>query len=432
MDPSTRRRINSLISPWRAPTHDAQPVGPPPFSIRELVVFALALSDESLTESEITTWITRTCRFYSRIGARGVWARFQEEESPARPWLSSFQRLTASWDFPATSAEVAVSEVEWVDGVGEMRQVRKEYTVTKWTLRPNEARSFLRPLLWPDEQLKGPFPFLDLPADIRNIVYTLVFSYPPTGVQINTHCRDYSGAAYVASRSFSQPFSFQPWLHRENHLDIGRLSSIMALTTTNRQIRSETLHFFASLNAFVFASATHMLDILRRMPADQREEIRSVAFFHHPGSGSVRAVPEIFEIFGTMKRLRKVRMSLDPWGFQRGYRYVHEGRVAETTGFDFAPGIGEDIELVVEGDWEGEVERAIRAKALPKPEVMGTDWDSRPPVEKWWSIWCLVWALSLAPVGICIVLLIYTATLLHHSPHIATHSTFIAPQTPLP
>lgn len=95
------------------------------------------------------------------------------------------------------------------------------------------------------------------------------------------------------------------------------MSQLLALTATNRQIRAGTLYLFANLDTFVFACATHMLNILRRMPQARRDQIRSVVFFHHPGSSERRAIPELFEILVKMNRLSESKICMDPWGYQR-------------------------------------------------------------------------------------------------------------------
>lgn len=82
----------------------------------------------------------------------------------------------------------------------------------------------------------------------------------------------------------------------------------------------------------------------------------------------------------------------------------------------------------MEGDWEGEVEKAIRAEALARAEVAETeDLDNGPPVERFWSVWIAVWALSLAPAGICVVFLIKLASLLYNSPTLLINSVHTSP-----
>lgn len=391
----TLTRISTAIHPHRTNTQ-----GPPPFTTADLVVIALALSDRPLTDCEIGLWIWRAFPFYAAVGlpaawgyldvehagngrregGRGLlglegeveWARGSETEV-----AGGLRGVLARWDVP-------VSAVEGSDGDGEGD------ATTRWTVDLAHAALFLRPRLWPDEQPADPFPFLQLPPEIRNIIYTMAFAFPSSGIMINRHEMDRTGGVHAVSRSFERAFDFEPWKYSGRHLHAGRVSEIMGLTAVNRQIRSETLHVFAAVNTFYFSSPAHMLAVLRNMSRGQRNSIRTVAFHHRPGASKQCALVRAFGWLSQMKRLTALRIHIDQEDFRRYYRSRPLIEPIQWMGFDRAPRIGGAVTVLLEGDYPPEIERQIRSgpveQRAPLAKKLEQNDIPRPLVSRWSAI----------------------------------------------
>ena len=352
-----RTRISTAIAPWRTRTDV-----PPPFTCAELVVLALVLNDEPMSDLGICLWAWSSFAFYTKLGATAVWKYWDGDEGrrseseellelafpgPARP--SGFQRALKRFDVPVRLVNAGEDGKE---------------NGSKWTVEPSEAMLFLRPALWRCDQQRGSFPFLRLPPELRNMIYHMVFAFPPSGVMINAHEIDTSGTVYTSSRLFDLFFDFEHWKDNNDHLPAGRVSDVLRLLLVNRQVRSEALYVFASINTFYFPTPAHMHSILSRMSEEHRNNIRYVAFTHAPGGSNGMSLTRAFALLAKMEQLRTLRIFVDQEEFRRYYHFYPLSQPIDLMRFDKAPAIYERTKVLLEGDYPREIEAQIRSEPV--------------------------------------------------------------------
>lgn len=408
-----RARIDSAIALWRECTHD-----PPPFTLAELAVMALALNAKPLHDDDICAWILRTFAFYRQLRPEAAWNYLRRaggagaeacatEPDPSirlalRMWPGGLERVLHTYAVPVRESQADADED------GEPRR-----TATRWTVGAEEALLFLRPRLWSGEETRrGHFPFLRLPPEIRNIVYDMVLGFPPSGISIN--CYDAFGigtarAVHAISRSFEQAFDFELWRRQYRwYLLVGRVSDILSILSVNKQIRAEALYVFADINTFYFMSARHMARILCRMSTELRDNVRDIAFVHKPESGCVAALCTSFAILSRMKRLRRLRIFVSGEEFRQAYEFFTGREPVKFMGFDDAPAIGPHVELLLAGDYPQQVESQIRAESVCQHTIKHHHMLSQcRPRCRWQSWW--TWGLIAGITGACLPILIKAA-----------------------
>lgn len=360
-----RSRIEAAILPWRTRTDR-----PPPFTCADLVVIALALNDEPMTDLDICLWTWTTFAFYRELGVTAVWNYWTEEQRSSSdhvlqcvgpPLPSGFYRALRSYAVPVS----AVANDE--GGIVREYITERDEKATSWSVEAHEAMLYLRPRLWPDEQPSGSFPFLRLPPDLRNTIYNMVFAFPPSGIKIKRHNNDRRGHIYVASRSFDQPFDFELWRSPAKPAIVGRMADCLTLLRVNRQIRSEALYIFPSINTFYFVDAVHMARSLKRMSAEHRDNIRDLAFRHIPGHCTSILVM-LFEILATMRRLRTLRVFVNQEDFRQFYSFRKSTEPIVHMGFDRTPRIDYSVRVLLAGDKPPDIEKQIRSEPVPTAE----------------------------------------------------------------
>lgn len=357
-----RSQIEATIEPWRTGTDR-----PPPFTCAELVVIALVLHERPLSHVYISFWVLRSFAFYERLGREAVWTYWSadlgneqdvERFGPAR--ASGLRRALCSYDVPV----IAVDEEPGKD--------EEVTTETKWIVDPTKAMSYLCPRLWPQEKTNGTFPFLRLPSQLRNVVYDMVFAFPPSGVQINCHEVEGSGTVYAASRSFHQPFDFDLWITNAEVLATRRVSDLRSLLLVNRQIRSEALYVFPSINTFYFRNASHLRWGLLSLSAGFRDNIRHIAFNHRAKHLDATAICEAFQSLAGMPQLRTLKIRVDQEEVRRWFPYDRQNPPIVHTGFDLAPRIKDTVHVQLYGDCPMEIGEQIHSEPVAKPESLSS------------------------------------------------------------
>lgn len=110
-----------------------------------------------------------------------------------------------------------------------------------WAVDPAAARIFLRPHLY--GEACGPFPFLDLPGELRTTIYDYVLSYPDLRLQ--------GGRQAMA------------WLGYP--LGLGNANELLAITQVNKQLYHEALPVFYGANMLRLTYPASTTSFFRQM-----------------------------------------------------------------------------------------------------------------------------------------------------------------------
>ncbi|KAI7193512.1 hypothetical protein KC316_g3042 [Hortaea werneckii] len=337
---SIRKEILTLIEPFaRSPDQ-------PPFNEAELTVMAILSSDASaLTPIDVFCWISKTLTYYSNqlIGTN---VRCLHNKAEAGHYLEELleSRLAGSlgqYDVPLRGMYPEAPYDERL----------KFYTPVDFTVTPAAGRTFLR--RWLEPGRKGIFPFLDLPAELRNEVYKLLLQFPESGIKIHSLGESGQGDDRVVMKVFSRidgdedPFdhvSKVPVHGVRRDIKTPPTSEILAFLATNRQIHAEARPLFYSLNRFRFSSIRALHTVLTDPTQTNRlQHIRSIQI------NLLRQVEHLDKFIPAMKALSthltglkrlEIRITADLWLKMNKKMRVKVGSGKEKfTGFGQIPGM---------------------------------------------------------------------------------------------
>ncbi|KAI7262009.1 hypothetical protein KC343_g4661 [Hortaea werneckii] len=227
----------------------------------------------------------------------------------------------------------------------------KFYTPKRFAVTPAAARTFFR--RWLEPERKGTFPFLELPPELRNEVYKLLFRFPESGFKISSWDGSVQEDDRIAMRVFSRidgdddPFdhvSEVPIHGVDWDIKIPPTSEILAILATNRQICFEACPLFYSLNRFRFSSIRALHTVLTDPTQTNRlQHIRSIQINLHRQSEHLDKFVPAMEALAThltgLKRL-EIKITADLWLKMNTRMRVKVGAGKEKfTGFEQIPGM---------------------------------------------------------------------------------------------
>ena len=260
--------LENLISPW------TESETQPPFSTVELAVMALAIKGKALTFTDIIEWVIGTFRYHHKH--RDTIRGHRDVEFSAYAVGEALRGLDAP-----------VSE-----GLGVIGP-------RVWTIALPEARIFFAARLRAPEaaQIEQPFPLLRLPPELRLKIYEMVLALPPSGICLTSvsnvqtspagHCSVLRRSVFRASTrsydtamdyaSIASSGKFDKLLFRSRPATV-----LLALLQCCKQIFSEAVHIFYSINHFYCGSLFSLAAMLEQTPAGRRKYIKHISFAWHP------------------------------------------------------------------------------------------------------------------------------------------------------
>ncbi|KAK3673773.1 hypothetical protein LTR78_006326 [Recurvomyces mirabilis] len=141
------------------------------------------------------------------------------------------------------------------------------------------------------------FPFLDLPPEIRNRIYDVVFRFLKSGVCLDTGSA--KNGARVLSKSLNN--TDVSWRDRSGQFRTQSIRKILSPLATSKQFRQEALPYFYQVNTFVFLDQGDMNVTLRRLPKAHIPFLRSIKFTYLAGGACKHA----FSILSKMTALKQ-------------------------------------------------------------------------------------------------------------------------------
>lgn len=177
---------------------------------------------------------------YGRVAMnRYLNSQIGHDERLARPReaIEGFKTAYSAWDAPVITIEDS-EIIRW----GDYDDCDFDIVV-----RPRAGRTYVRRVLEPKRI--GTFPFLKLPAEMRNMIYEMLYTFPEDGLII-THER----GPRPVRRAEEEHLPTMNLCHYDwgTELDLTFNSHNLALLAVNKRIYAEAMPFFYSVNHFHF------------------------------------------------------------------------------------------------------------------------------------------------------------------------------------
>ncbi|KAK5697204.1 hypothetical protein LTR97_007339 [Elasticomyces elasticus] len=253
-----RERIYTTILSW-SDTQDQ-----PPFSATDLIIMAGLSSGCALSRKEICEWLVENFGYYRMLAAEAFWGY-----NRGKGKLPAVQDVHKMLDKALREYELPVDVIPICDN---------DEFLDLYRVHPG-AEAML-PLTTADDQPdKATLPFFELPAELRNTIYELVFRYPRSGLYFPSL---WVKRPRVLSRDLMDDDDFGPArANGESRKKVYRtrpVHEILEPLLTHRQFYREAMPVFFELNCFYFADHYTMSRTLKRMPVVHKEHIKSLDF----------------------------------------------------------------------------------------------------------------------------------------------------------
>ncbi|KAK5711752.1 hypothetical protein LTR15_012347 [Elasticomyces elasticus] len=262
-----RARINTAIAPWQTSTEQ------PPFATTKLIIMALILSDQPLTQKEVWLWMMGHFSYYHNAAADALWnCGDYETQEKTRDLREELGAVYSLYEVPFVITNAGA------DTRGDVC-----YTIT-----PLMGEAFLD---LPDIDAasdESTFPFFELPAELRDTIYTMVFQYPGSGIGLGWR-RD----PYVLARDLDDRSPF-------DHM---RAPPIF----------NEAMPIFFDINTFHFDCQASMSRRMKALSISRRKHMRSVGFrYQSNGEGDGHN----FEALALLPKLKRLTLFFDEWAYR--------------------------------------------------------------------------------------------------------------------
>ncbi|KAK3633653.1 hypothetical protein LTR56_015719 [Elasticomyces elasticus] len=281
---SLRARIDTAMKPW-SKTRDA-----PPFNCTQLIVMALLMADQPLTPKDVWMWIATSFPYYQLLAAESYWDFTDRDPAQSTRTLrfrTSLQQAFMEYDLPLLTSRTGSST-----SIGKALYSVAPLIAEAWLDLPEDIAV----------SDKTTFPFFELPRELRDAIYTMVFQYPRSGIYLQTR-----GDPRVKSRDPDHRCSYDPYAWIAGGIfSLKKMPNTLSPFLTNRQFYNEAMPIFFDINTFCFRSQSHMSRRVMALSELQRKYIRSIGF-QYERVGNERH----FEALAALPNLRRLALGFD-------------------------------------------------------------------------------------------------------------------------
>ena len=288
-----KEQVKAAIKPWSGSSDK------PPFSPVELITMAMIICNgEPVSEQSILYSVSLHFKYYRNVGYR-----YHGEQPFGDKQLVLSRENHLHMGFYAL--ELPASRVD----------LPREPFDECWQVSLPAARLFIQ-RAYGLEPI-GAFPFLQLPPELRNVIYEMVLRFP-AGIAIPS--RDYNSfSGSPEYHTITNDVSQRPSIDsRTTYTCLYRpgayaqtAQQALSLLLVNKQIFEEASSCFYKVNVFSFADGSDLYQFLRSMPSSRRQHIRQI-MFKYSGPVAVGTV----RYLNSMPNLRKLYIDVVPerWG----------------------------------------------------------------------------------------------------------------------
>ncbi|KAI7088688.1 hypothetical protein KC356_g3018 [Hortaea werneckii] len=263
---SLSHRIQEAIAPYKQ--RDIRP----PFTPGELFTMAVATARQPVTMQQVLMWIFSNIEYYRNL-ALFTFA----SEAPLSP--TDKLKMDIMQGF-----RMRLKNVPCFYDLG-VNKATKDGERDTYTMTAAACEKALYRVVRPVKPLdRGSFRFFDLPPELRNRIYDLVFHYPqdqlvfariPKGRAL-LHVRQ-SPKVAVGGEYTCVPTAWT-----------STISDIFAPLLVNKQFYKEARTVFFAINRIFFWNLTVANRILAKMTRFQRQHVHDIAFLYQPMAANFR------------------------------------------------------------------------------------------------------------------------------------------------
>ncbi|KAF7198224.1 hypothetical protein HII31_00580 [Pseudocercospora fuligena] len=351
-----RNEVANLIRPFRTSTVR------PPFTLGELIVIAILVQKKkNINEAMIVKWIIDTFEYYSRPEHHSTFPGHGHGWSDIR--IGGFIDALSNIETPITAKRFRVTYNQ------------QQVFEIKYAVDTAPARSYLARQLEPPRE--GEFRFLDLPTELRNRIYNMLFVHETPLTSQDECYSDGSPNGQSAGNLICLTPLCHPQLPRSrldfcavrrgrdyHNLLVESPAITLALTQTCKQVYEESKGIFYGMNTFVFEDQRAFFNRAMRMGRNF-QRLRKVSIELHIDRYQYNRYEDahIEELRGQLRGLRQLpSLRLDKLILPHDIREPAEGE--EDCDNCDNPGV-HDIQFTALGDLlDPIVSMAKRAKSV--------------------------------------------------------------------
>lgn len=340
-------RIQKAIAPYQSLAQK------PPFTPDELFIMAIAVAGRPVTKRFVLKWVFAKFEYYRRM----VREEFISDDS---------SRISESNIFRGKINDVLCNYELYL----EKKSVQDE--ADRYTMTVASCERGLSRALPPQYELgEKAFRLFDLPPELRNKIFDLVFQYPQSGLRFT------SPGQKVAQLNPSTDRDTWTWRVLHNLSKTARIKDVLAPLRVNKQFYEEAKGSFFAVNHFHFSSDFAMARLLAKIPEPHRRHIQHVTLDH--AVDLYKEAKEAIQLlatcglkkfnlylqeddwkeFGTTRRGRVIKTRMDVMNIP-GLRKLRTMRGLEEVNFYGCP----TVEALIKADM---------LKPKPKPKKKATD-----------------------------------------------------------
>lgn len=283
-------------------------------------------------------WIVKQLRFYRNRALEEYSQRIERIWSETKVVVPGFNEALCHYDLPVTRTLGPRSE----------RSDHFTYSITTAA-----ARLYLRSYL--ANGSTGKFPFLRLPAELRNHIYELTFSFADgPGLSVNKS----GGLSMLVQHPGDDSYAKDWWPGNRGRYDVRQLPplpEILALLLVCKQVFGEALPYFYQLNPLHVTSLENLTALAQRMPPSRLEHLNHLSIeldAHYRYANDVesyRRFPQTVKALGAIKDLKTLEIETNDkmWLSMRPANRQALGRKTLFKKFAQIPGMKKLAELAV-------------------------------------------------------------------------------------
>ncbi|KAI7011502.1 hypothetical protein KC318_g5150, partial [Hortaea werneckii] len=268
----------------------------PPFTPDELFTMAVAVTGRPVTKGQVLKWVFANFQHYRSM----IEEEFVDDDPKQLVGPGYWRRPERDSDRFRTSINEVPRNYELYLKARHAQNGPDSYTMTVASCE----RILFKVLSSKQELNRKAFRFMDLPPELRNTIFDLVFQYPRSGLLFEAKGQK---TAFVGPPAHRDAL---PYIKLQTLSKTARITDVLAPLLVNRQFYEEAKSCFFAINHFLFADGYTMSLTLNKIPESQRRHIHHLTLDYGIGSYKLTKARKAIALLATCG-LKKLNVYLD-------------------------------------------------------------------------------------------------------------------------